>query len=157
MDVSQAHNIVDHKILMLKVKHHGVSNDSCMLQNIPEYLWLRTGRLHDKFQSHCINIDSSDATAEAEALTRDLFGCKRKRKQLNQTASASRYYIDYTVLSECYQYFQPVMEQRKRKRKRWLGTFLAGSGSGSSWIRLLPLPAIILTTLFFKNVVYIFK
>ena len=38
MDVSQAHNIVDHKILMLKVKHHGVSNDSCMLQNIPEYL-----------------------------------------------------------------------------------------------------------------------
>ena len=40
----------------------------------------------------------SDATAEAETevLTRDLFGWKRK--QFNQTASASRYFIDYTVL-----------------------------------------------------------
>ena len=40
----------------------------------------------------------SDGTAEAEALTRDLFGWKRERKQLNQTASASSYYIDYTAL-----------------------------------------------------------
>ena len=44
----------------------------------------------------------SDATAEAEeeALTRDLFGWKwkQKRKQLKQTASASRYYIDHTFL-----------------------------------------------------------
>ena len=53
----------------------------------------------------------SDATAEAEALTRDLFGWKQK--QLNQTASASRYCIDYTVLQECYLYFQPVSETRK--------------------------------------------
>ena len=39
----------------------------------------------------------SDATAEAKALTQDLFGWKQKRKQkqLNQTASASRYYIDH--------------------------------------------------------------
>ena len=37
----------------------------------------------------------SDATAEAEALTRDLFGWKQK--QLKQTASASRYYTDHTV------------------------------------------------------------
>ena len=45
-----------------------------------------------------VRVIGSDATAEAEALTRDLFGWKRKKKQLNQTASASRYYIDYTVL-----------------------------------------------------------
>ena len=45
-----------------------------------------------------VRVIGSDATAEAEALTRDLFGWKRKWKQLNQTASASRYYIDYTVL-----------------------------------------------------------
>ena len=43
-------------------------------------------------------LSNSDGTAEeeAEALTRDLFGCKRK--QLNETASTSRYYVDYTVL-----------------------------------------------------------
>ena len=39
---------------------------------------------------------SSDGTAEA--LTQDLFGLKRKRKQSNQTASASRYYNGYTLL-----------------------------------------------------------
>ena len=46
-----------------------------------------------------ISLVASDATTEAEALTRDLFGWKRKqkRKQLNQTASASSYYIAYTV------------------------------------------------------------
>ena len=44
-----------------------------------------------------MDVLCSDATAEAEALTQDLFGWKqkRKRKQLNQTASASRYYIDH--------------------------------------------------------------
>ena len=61
--------------------------------------------------------NSSDGTAEAEveALTRDLFGWKRKqkRKQLNQTASVSRYYIDHNVLLECYLYFQPVTKNRK--------------------------------------------
>ena len=43
-------------------------------------------------------LEYSDGTAEAEALTQDLFGWKRKCKQLNETASASSYYIDYTVL-----------------------------------------------------------
>ena len=39
---------------------------------------------------------TAEAEAEAEVLTRDLFGWKRK--QLKQTASASRYYTDHTVL-----------------------------------------------------------
>ena len=43
-------------------------------------------------------ISDGTAEAEAEGLTRDLFGWKQKWKQLNQTASASSYYIDYTVL-----------------------------------------------------------
>ena len=55
---------------------------------------------------------TSDGTAEAEALTWDLFGWKRKRKQLNQTASASRYYIDHTVLQNVI-YFQPLVKTRK--------------------------------------------
>ena len=62
-------------------------------------------------------LSSSDGTAEAEAeaLTRALFGWKRqrKRKQLKQTASASSYSIDYTVLQECYIFFQTVIKTRK--------------------------------------------
>ena len=46
----------------------------------------------------------SDKMAEAEVLTRDLFGWKRK--QLKQTASASSNSIDYTVLQECYIFFK---------------------------------------------------
>ena len=43
---------------------------------------------------------TSDGTVEAEALTWDLFGWNWKRKQLKQTASASSYSNDYTVLQE---------------------------------------------------------
>ena len=49
--------------------------------------------------------------AEAEVLTRDLFGWKRK--QLKQTASASSYSIDYTFLQECYIFSQTVIKTRK--------------------------------------------
>ena len=58
--------------------------------------WAICGLIFLKF------LKSSDATAEAEAeaeaLTWDLFGWKWKGKQLNQTASTSSFYIDYTVL-----------------------------------------------------------
>ena len=63
----------------------------------------------DKYQ---FMTGPSDAT-EAEALTLDLFDWKRKQKQLNQTASVFKYYIDHTVLKECYLYFQPVITTRK--------------------------------------------
>ena len=60
-------------------------------------------------------MEISDGTVEVEALTQDLFGWKRKRKrkQLKQTASASSYSIDYTVLQECYIFFQTVIKTRK--------------------------------------------
>ena len=57
-----------------------------------------TPRENDPYERGCYDSKTplgrgSDGTVEAEALTQDLFGWKRK--QLNQTASASRYYIDH--------------------------------------------------------------
>ena len=75
-----------------------------------------------------------DGTAEAEALTWDLFGWKRK--QLNQTASASSYYIEYTVLYECCLYFQIVIKTRKYELNRTYDPsvkFLTKPQSNPTW------------------------